>query len=217
MPFNHLACSTAAGRCQHAQPAYASTRFGTHPLPGCVAVDTDSTMQAITLDSLGQHEEAHTLYQQLRRHRTRDVARTARAMEYGFDAGAVHDRAALASALLQRWNPTSAVLSAAWQPQIASKRVPSDCSVHYVEQLIAHVHAGTFLKADTISYAATQEDYEPFFAAFASKWQWDSGYVATEEEKAAAARANAIAASAAALLCISPLAAVYVLAQRAPY
>jgi hypothetical protein len=44
--------------------------------------------QAITLDSLGCHDDARALYTQLRRHRTARVAKTARAMEYGFDAGA---------------------------------------------------------------------------------------------------------------------------------
>ena len=44
--------------------------------------------RAITLDSLGRHDEAKKLYSQLRTHRVTHIAKTARAMSYGFDAGA---------------------------------------------------------------------------------------------------------------------------------
>ena len=44
--------------------------------------------RAITLDSIGRHAEARPLYEQLARHRDRDVAKSAKSMAFGFVAGA---------------------------------------------------------------------------------------------------------------------------------
>lgn len=84
--------------------------------------------------------------------------------------------------------------------------------VHILHLRVHHVaRAGEFLKADTISYAPTREDYEPLFAALRSKWGWDTMYVATEEEKAASRRNNAILLAIAGSLLVAPLAFVYYL------
>jgi hypothetical protein len=81
----------------------------------------------------------------------------------------------------------------------------------------AAARAGTFLKADTMSYAATREDYAPLFAAIAAKWSWDAGYVASEEEKARAARDNLLIFAASMLAMASPIAFVGYMAQRVAY
>jgi tetratricopeptide (TPR) repeat protein len=44
--------------------------------------------RAITLDSLGRHDEALKLYGQLRTHRCTSIAKSARSMSFGFQAGA---------------------------------------------------------------------------------------------------------------------------------
>lgn len=51
--------------------------------------------RAITLDSIGRHGEARPLYEQLGRHRCRDVAKAAKSMSFGFVAGALRACAAL--------------------------------------------------------------------------------------------------------------------------
>lgn len=43
--------------------------------------------RAITMDSMGRHAEAKSLYQQLKGHRCSEVARSARSMSFGFKAG----------------------------------------------------------------------------------------------------------------------------------
>jgi hypothetical protein len=48
--------------------------------------------RAITMDSMGRHTEAKSLYQLLKGHRSSEVARTARSMSFGFTAGASSHR-----------------------------------------------------------------------------------------------------------------------------
>ena len=50
--------------------------------------------KAIALDNLRQHEDARKLYAQLRGHNDAEVARTAKRMEFGFQAGAAVAHAA---------------------------------------------------------------------------------------------------------------------------
>ena len=60
-----------------------------------------------------------------------------------------------------------------------------------------------------MSYAAKKEEYDPFFTVLADKWGWDTVYVATEEDKAAAALQNKLIFAAAVVLIAAPLLWVY--------
>ena len=187
--------------------------------------------RAITLDSLQRHEEARDLYAQLRQHRTAQIAKKARQLDFGFDAGAARTApslccrcAALPAAALQRQLFTQrgmphqhvgtahivCNLSLYQGPCVflCAKLLPARC------ESSAAPCAGKFLKADTMSYAATKEEYDPFFSALSGIGKWTDTYVESEEEKARQERDNMLLFAGALALMATPIGFIGVLAIR---
>jgi hypothetical protein len=52
------------------------------------------------------------------------------------------------------------------------------------------LRAGEFLKVDTISYAAKREEYDALFSSLRGKFGWNTGYIASEEDKEQAGKDN---------------------------
>ena len=180
--------------------------------------------RAITLDSLQRHEEARDLYAQLRRHRTAQIAKKARQLDFGFDAGAARTAPSLCChcaalhASTQRGMPHQHIgaahivctFSLSQEPCMrpCAKLQPARC------ESSATPRAGKFLKADTMSYAATREEYDPFFTALSGIGKWTDPYVESEEEKARQARDNMLLFAGALALMATPIGFIGVLAIR---
>lgn len=66
--------------------------------------------------------------------------------------------------------------------------------------------ASDFLKADTIDYGPSKEDYEPFFTSLNGKWGWDTVYTASKEEVEEASLTNTVLTVIATTIMMAPFA-----------